>query len=149
MPAAPLETFTNAHQLTIDAFLAVSKAYLQCSERLLALNIATLQTTLNDSASATSALFNANSIAEFQQIKLARNKALFDQALAYSRSVQEIAHETQTRFSHVISHSLSTVSNCTAVADSWQETLATLARSQQKLTAFGHGGHKTSTRRFA
>ena len=149
MPAAPLETFTNAHQVTIDAFLAVSKAYLQCGERLLALNIATLQTALSDSASVTSALFSANSIAEFQQIKLARNKALLDQALAYSRSVQEIANETQTRLSQVISRSFSTVTNSTAVSDSWQETLATLARSQRKMTAFGHGGHKTSTRRVA
>lgn len=149
MPATPLETFTNAHQVAIDAFLSLSKKYLQCSERLTALNIATLQTVLSDSASVANAMFSANSAAEFQQIKSAQDKTTLDQAMAYSRSVQEIASASQTELSQMISQSFSTATGSTAIADSWQETLATLARSQQKLTAFGNGGHKTSTRRFA
>jgi|GEM_PF-5381926 phasin family protein len=147
MPATPLETFTNAHQVAIDAFLSLSKAYLQCSERLTALNIATLQTVLSDSASVANAMLSSNSAAEFQQIKSAQDKATLDQAMAYSRSFQEIASATQTELSQVISQSFSTATGSTAIADSWQGTLATLARSQQKLTAFGNGGHKTSTRR--
>ena len=90
----------------LDSFLDISRAYLQSSERISALNMAAIRETVNDAAALAGSLAGATSVEEVQEIASAMDVSLIDRALAYSLDVQQAATNAQLEVCNLLQQNL-------------------------------------------
>lgn len=97
-----VEQFAAANRATIDSLLSVANTALASAERIAALNLNTARAALEDTASGVQSVLAAKD----PQAALAAQKALaqpaVDKAVAYSRSVVEIASQTQQELAKMV-----------------------------------------------
>lgn len=98
--AAP-ENFAAANKATIDSLLSLANTALASAERIAALNLNTARSVLEDSVSGTKALLGAKDVQEALSIQASLAQPNVEKAVAYSRSVYEIATQTQEELGKV------------------------------------------------
>lgn len=96
------EQFAAANKATVDSLLAVANTALASAERIAALNLDTARSALEDTASSVQSVIGAKD----PQAALAAQSSLaqpaVEKAVAYGRSVYEIAAQTQQELAQMV-----------------------------------------------
>jgi phasin family protein len=93
--------FTEANKAGIEAMLTIANTVFASAERLAALNLNTARTMLEDGVANTKALLSAKDMQEFASMQANIAQPSVEKAVAYSRSVYEIATQTQSELAKV------------------------------------------------
>jgi len=93
--------FAEANKASVEAMLTVANTVFASAERLAALNLNTARTLLEDSVANTKALLSAKNVQELASMQATLAQPSLEKAVAYSRSVYEIATQTQSELAKV------------------------------------------------
>lgn len=93
--------FAEANKAGIEAMLTIANTIFASAERLAALNLNTARTMLEDGVANTKALMAAKDMQELASMQATIAQPSVEKAVAYSRSVYEIATQTQSELAKV------------------------------------------------
>ncbi len=96
------EQFTSANKANVEALLNLANTVFASAERFAALNLNTARSLLEDSVANTKALLGAKDIQELISLQSTLAQPSVEKAVAYSRSLYEIAAQTQEEISKVV-----------------------------------------------
>ena len=95
------EQLAGANKANVETLLTIANTAFASAERLAALNLNTARTLLEDSVTNAKTLLTAKDMQELVSIQTALAQPAFEKAIAYSRSIYEIATQTQEEFSKI------------------------------------------------
>jgi phasin family protein len=95
------EQISAANKANIESLLTIANTAFASAERLAALNLNTARTLLEDTVSSAKALLGAKDVQELMNIQASLAQPTVEKAVAYSRSVYEIASQTQEEMTKV------------------------------------------------
>ncbi|MEW6165340.1 MAG: phasin family protein [Pseudomonadota bacterium] len=95
------EQFAGANKANVETLLTIANTAFASAERLAALNLNTARTLLEDSVTTAKTLLAAKDVQELVSMQSALAQPAFEKAVAYSRSVYEIATQTQDELSKI------------------------------------------------
>jgi len=113
---------TYAQSAVLDSFLEISRLSLNNAARLADLNTAALRETFTGSAAAVHAFAGITSAAEMQAIQSKLVAPMMDKALAYGRSVHDVAAQTQQEISKLMQSQLAALQQKTEKALTQQQS---------------------------
>jgi phasin family protein len=96
------EQFTTANKAAVEALLVIANTAFASTERLAALNLNTARAMLEDSVANAKALFAVKDVQQLLAIQTTLAKPAVEKAVAYSRSVYEIASQTKEELSKIV-----------------------------------------------
>jgi len=115
MFTAPTQ-FATANKANIEALLTLANTAFASAERIAALNLNTARTLLEDSVNNTKALLGAKDIQELISLQSTLTQPSVEKAVSYSRSVYEIATQTQEEISKIVEAQFSEANKNVATA---------------------------------
>jgi len=95
------EQIQAANKATVETMLAVANAQFTAFERLANINAGAVKSAFEDSIANTRALLGAKDVQEFVTLQNAFAQPAMEKAIAYSKSVYEVATETNAELSKV------------------------------------------------
>lgn len=95
------EQFAGANKANVETLLTIANTAFASAERIAALNLNAARTLLEDSVNNAKALLAAKDAQELVGLQAALTQPTFEKAIAYSRSIYEIAAQTQEEFSKI------------------------------------------------
>ena len=95
------EQIQTANKANVETILAVANAQFAALEKLATLNATAVRTAFEDSIANTRALLGAKDVQEFVGLQNAFTQPAIEKAIAYSKSVYEIATEANSEFTRV------------------------------------------------
>ncbi|MDB5814971.1 MAG: phasin family protein [Rhodocyclales bacterium] len=95
------EQLASANKSAVEALLTIANTAFASVERLAALNLNTARSALEDSVANTKALFSVKDPQEFASLQASLARPSLEKAVAYGRSVYEIATEVQGQFAKI------------------------------------------------
>jgi phasin family protein len=95
------EQFSISNKASIESLLTIANTAFASAERLAALNLNTARNLLEDTVSSAKALMGAKDVQELMNIQASLAQPTVEKAVAYSRSVYEIASQTQEELTKV------------------------------------------------
>ncbi|HMZ82985.1 MAG TPA: phasin family protein [Rhodocyclaceae bacterium] len=110
------EQLAAANKANVDALLTIANTAFASAERLAALNLNTARAVLEDSVSNAKSLLTAKDVQELISLQASLAQPMVEKAVAYSRSVYEIATQTQEELSKVAEVQFSEVNKGIAAA---------------------------------
>ena len=96
-----VEQLANANKANVETLLTIANTAFASAERLAALNLNTARSMLEDVVANAKALFAVKDVQEFMGLQASLAQPAVEKAVAYSRSVYEIATQTQEELSKV------------------------------------------------
>jgi phasin family protein len=93
------EQFAALNQANLEALMSLANSAMARAERLAELNLNTVRSVLEDSVATTRKLAEVKDPQQFASLQGELTKPMIDKAVAYARSVQEIATEGQQEVS--------------------------------------------------
>ncbi|MEY3202465.1 MAG: hypothetical protein RIR70_2015 [Pseudomonadota bacterium] len=96
------EQLTSANKAGIEAALTLAHTAFASAERLAALNLNTARTAIEESVANTKALLSAKDIQEVVSLQASLAQPILEKAVGYSRSVYEIASQTQEEITKLV-----------------------------------------------
>ena len=96
------EQFASANKANVEALLNLANTAFASAERFAALNLNTARSLLEDSVANTKALLGAKDIQELVALQSTLAQPSVEKAVAYSRSLYEIAAQTQEEISKIV-----------------------------------------------
>jgi len=96
------EQFASTNKSNVEAALTLANTAFASAERLAALNLNTARSLLEDSVSSAKALLGVKDIQGFMSLQSTLAQPAVEKAVAYSRSVYEIATQTQEEVSKIV-----------------------------------------------
>ena len=88
------EQIASANKTGVEAFLGLASTQFAALERLSALNIGAAKTAFEESLGRAKALLNAKDAQDYLTLNTAASQPALEKAIAYSRSVYEVAAQT-------------------------------------------------------
>jgi phasin family protein len=116
-------------QTGMDAFLAISNAFMLGQERLSMLNAAAIRDSVGDAAKLAKLLAEVKEGQDIQTICSSISNGLFARATEYTKDVLQIATETQTAIGKLQQFKLPVVSSSSEAAEIWRQTLGAVVKS--------------------
>ncbi|WP_126447188.1 phasin family protein [Sulfuricystis multivorans] len=95
------EQFAGATKANVETLLTIANTAFASAERLAALNLNTARTLLEDGVNTAKALMGAKDVQELVSLQTSLAQPAFEKVVAYSKSVYEIASQTQEEFSKI------------------------------------------------
>jgi phasin family protein len=95
------EQFAGTNKANVETLLTMANTAFASAERLAALNLNTARTLLEDSVNTAKTLLAAKDAQELVSMQAALTQPAFEKVVAYSRSIYEIATQTQDEFSKI------------------------------------------------
>ena len=95
------EQISTTNKANIESLLTIANTAFASAERLAALNLNTARNLLEDTVSNAKALMGAKDVQELMNIQTSLAQPTVEKAIAYSRSVYEIASQTQEELTKV------------------------------------------------
>ena len=112
------EQLSSANKANVENLLTVANTAFASAERIAALNLNTARTLLEDSVSNAKAMLAVKDVQEFANLQTALAQPALDKAIAYSRSLYEIATQTQEEFGKIFESQFAEVNkNVASVLD--------------------------------
>lgn len=112
------EQFADANKANVETLLTFANTAFASAERLAALNLNTARILLEDSVNNAKVLLGVKDVQELVSTQAALAQPAFEKAVAYSRSVYEIASQTQEEFSKIFDNQYVEMNkNVTSVLD--------------------------------
>ena len=99
---ATTEQFATANKATVETLLTVANTAFASAERLAALNLNTARAMLEDSVANAKALLGVKDVQQLIAMQTTLAQPAVEKAVAYSRSVYEIATQTQEELGKVV-----------------------------------------------
>jgi len=96
------EQFANTNKSSVEALLTLANTAFASAERLAALNLNTARSLLEDSVSSAKTLLGVKDIQGFVSLQTTLAQPAVEKAVAYSRSIYEIATQTQEEVSKIV-----------------------------------------------
>ncbi|WP_341679451.1 phasin family protein [Niveibacterium sp. SC-1] len=96
------EQFVAANKANVEAALSVANTAFASAERLVNLNLSTARAFLEDSVANTKALFGAKDVQELLTLQSGLAQPALEKAVAYTRSVYEIATQAQEEITKLV-----------------------------------------------
>ena len=96
------EQFAANNKSNVEAMLTLANTAFASAERLAALNLNTARTMLEDSVASAKALLGVKDIQGFVALQTTLAQPAAEKAVAYSRSIYEIATQTQEEISKIV-----------------------------------------------
>ena len=93
------EQFAAANKAAVESLLTLANTALASAERVAALNLNTARSVMEDSVSGAKALMGAKDVQELVSLQTSLAQPVVEKAVAYSRSIYEIASQTQEEVS--------------------------------------------------
>jgi phasin family protein len=115
MMFATPEQFAAANKANVETLLSLANTSFASVERLAALNLNTARTVLEDSVANAKTLMAVKDVQELLSLQSLAQPAV-EKAVAYARSVYEIATQTQEEFSKVVEAQLAELNKAVAAA---------------------------------
>ena len=106
---ATTEKFASANKANVETLLTIANTAFASAERLAALNLNTARAFLEDSVTNAKALMAVKDVKELVAVQAALAQPSAEKVVAYSRSVYEIATETQGELSKVVGAQVSDI----------------------------------------
>ena len=113
---ATTEQFASANKATVETLLTVANTAFASAERLAALNLNTARAMLEDSVANAKALLGVKDVQQLIAMQTTLAQPAVEKAVAYSRSVYEIATQTQEELSKVVESQFSEMNKTVATA---------------------------------
>ena len=110
MYATP-EQFAAANKASVDVLFTIAHAQFAAFERLSALNFNTTKAAFEDSVNQAKALLSVKDAQEFVNLSAASAQPALEKAIAYSRSVYEVATQAQAEVTKLAETQASEVKN--------------------------------------
>lgn len=104
------EQFMQFGKSSLEAALSLANITLQGTERLVGLQMKTVKDALDESIKNAKALSDIKSVQDLMSMQSSAAQPNIEKVVAYSRSVYEVAADTQTQISKVLESSMSKVS---------------------------------------
>ncbi|HEY6898000.1 MAG TPA: TIGR01841 family phasin [Rhodocyclaceae bacterium] len=118
MSYAVPEQIASANKANVESLLTLANTAFASAERLAALNLNTARTVLEDAVSTAKTLMGAKDIQELVALQSTLAQPSLEKAVAYSRSVYEIATQTQEELTKVFEGQYAEINkNVSAVLD--------------------------------
>jgi phasin family protein len=95
------EQIATSNKANIESLLTLANTAFASAERLAALNLNTARNLLEDTVSNAKALMGAKDVQELMNIQASLAQPTVEKAVAYSRSVYEIASQTQEELTKI------------------------------------------------
>ena len=92
------EQIQAANKANVETFLAVANAQFAAMEKIATLNTTAVRTAFEESIANTRALLGAKDVQEFVGMQNTFAQPAIEKAIAYSKSVYEVATQTSTEF---------------------------------------------------
>lgn len=102
MFSAPTQQFAATNKANIEALLTLANTAFASAERLAALNLNTARSLMEDSVSNAKALLGAKDVQELLAVQSSLAQPSVEKAVAYSRSIYEIATQTQEEVAKIV-----------------------------------------------
>ena len=99
---ATTEQFATANKANVETLLTIANTAFASAERLAALNLNTARAMLEDSVASAKALLAVKDVQQLVAMQTTLAQPAVEKAVAYSRSVYEIATQTQEELSKVV-----------------------------------------------
>ncbi|MCK9388129.1 MAG: phasin family protein [Sulfuritalea sp.] len=99
---ATTEQFATTNKANVETLLTIANTAFASAERLAALNLNTARAMLEDSVANTKALLGVKDVQQLVALQTTLAQPAVEKAVAYSRSVYEIATQTQEELSRVV-----------------------------------------------
>jgi phasin family protein len=96
------EQMASANKANVESILTLANTAFASAERLAALNLNTARTMLEDVVANAKSLMGAKDVQELMNVQAALAQPAVEKAVAYSRSIYEIATQTQEELSKVV-----------------------------------------------
>ena len=113
---ATTEQFASANKASVETLLTIANTAFASAERLAALNLNTARSILEDSVANAKALFGVKDVQQLIAMQTTLAQPAVEKAVAYSRSVYEIASQTQEELSKVVESQFSEINKNVSVA---------------------------------
>jgi phasin family protein len=110
------EQFATANKATVETLLTVANTAFASAERLAALNLNTARAMLEDSVANAKALLGVKDVQQLIAMQTTLAQPAVEKAVAYSRSVYEIATQTQEELTKVVEGQFSEINKNVSVA---------------------------------
>jgi phasin family protein len=110
------EQFATANKATVETLLTVANTAFASAERLAALNLNTARAMLEDSVANAKALLGVKDVQQLMAMQTTLAQPAVEKAVAYSRSVYEIATQTQEELSKVVEGQFSEINKNVSTA---------------------------------
>lgn len=104
------EQFMQFGKSSLEAALSLANITLQGTERLVGLQLKTAKEALDESIKSAKALSDVKNVQDLMSLQSTSAQPSLEKAVAYSRSLYEVAAETQTQISKVFEDRMSRVS---------------------------------------
>jgi len=96
------EQLASSNKANIEALLTIANTAFASAERLAALNLNTARSILEDSVTTAKTLLGAKDVQELVGLQATLSQPALEKAVAYSRSLYEIATQTQEELTKVV-----------------------------------------------
>jgi phasin family protein len=116
MMFATPEQFTAANKANVETLLTLANTGFASAERLAALNLNTARTALEDSVANAKTLLAVKDVQELLSLQSSLAQPAVEKAVAYARSVYEIATQTQEEISKVVEAQVAELNTAIAAA---------------------------------
>jgi len=110
------EQFASANKANVETLLTIANTAFASAERLAALNLNTARAVLEDSVANAKALLSVKDVQQLVAMQASLAQPAVEKAVAYSRSVYEIATQTQEELSKVVEAQFAEVNKSVATA---------------------------------
>lgn len=110
------EQFAETNKANIETLLSLANSAFANVERLAALNLNTARSVLEDSVANTKAVLAVKDVQELLALQSSLTQPLVEKAVAYARSVYEIASQSQEELSKVLEGQVAEVNKGVAAA---------------------------------
>jgi len=104
------DQFVQFGKSSLEAAISLASITLQSTERLVGLQLKTAKEALDESIKSAKALSDVKNVQEFLSMQSTAAQPSLEKAVAYSRSLYEVAADTQTQITKVVEDRLSKVS---------------------------------------
>lgn len=112
------EQLASANKANIESILTLANTAFASAERLAALNLNTARTMLEDIVANSKSLMGAKDVQELMTLQVSLAQPAVEKAVAYSRSIYEIATQTQEELSKVVESQFAEINrNITSALD--------------------------------
>jgi len=101
MLASP-DQLANTNKASIETIMTLANTAFASSERIAALNLNTARSILEDSVANAKALLSVKDVQEYMNLQSSVAQPAVEKAVAYSRSIYEIATQTQGEITKII-----------------------------------------------
>ena len=112
------EQMASANKANVESILTLANTAFASAERLAALNLNTARTMLEDIVANAKSLMGAKDVQELMNVQATLAQPAVEKAVAYSRSIYEIATQTQEELSKVMESQFAEINrNVTSALD--------------------------------